>query len=387
MPYASLEDFAHRHRHNFTPNHIKRHLLSLGHNKRDVEKALRKAYKDVLEKTVDQYIHTHTREQLKKELELIGHHPRDIEKAISKAIIKYAVINRHNPQHVKDYFAGKGHPKGKIKRYLERVHSPHMSVIRPTLIWVVLLIIVVAGSFLFTLKGNKLCSNEYYNTTVNSGLIELNFYGSINLKRSIRLEGNSALDKISDLKCIQKLDLSNTNLTDISALAKLRDLRHLILSNTRIGDFSVLSKFRNLGLLDASESSFNNINVISSLKDLTFLRLSSTRIKSIDGISSMKRLQALDIASTDVADISELSQLNITYLVLRDTKVTNITALADSSLETIDVGGLKLADYSPLYEINSLKRVTFTSPKQTIAIKQECERLKERRPSLVISGC
>ena len=69
---------------------------------------------------------------------------------------------------------------------------------------------------------SELCSNSEYSTREQDlgyeKNIQLDYYkSSKNLKSEISTRGNSALDDIKDLTCLDYLDLSYSDVTDISA--------------------------------------------------------------------------------------------------------------------------------------------------------------------------
>lgn len=96
--------------------------------------------------------------------------------------------------------------------------------------------------------------------------------------------------EISELAGLEKLVLSDTSVSDLSALIKLKDLRSLIAENTAIKDISMLPDF-------------------ASFAKLWDLNLSGSPVSDISALSGMTELQTLYIGATLVNDISVLAEL------------------------------------------------------------------------------
>ncbi|WP_092960999.1 leucine-rich repeat domain-containing protein [Falsiroseomonas stagni] len=112
---------------------------------------------------------------------------------------------------------------------------------------------------------------------------------------------------------IVELDLSGTQIADLSPLSGLSSLQSLDLMGTQVADVSPLSG-------------------LSSLQSLT---LKSTQVADVSPLSGLSSLQSLDLEGTKVADVSPLSGL--------------------SSLRKLDLEGTQVADLTPLNGIRGLE--------------------------------
>jgi len=143
-----------------------------------------------------------------------------------------------------------------------------------------------------------LCNNSKYSTQyygdpyINDNLMKIgiasedngNFYSSLSEK------GNLALSEISDLKCLEVLQLgekaqrlySFTYPSDISALSTLTNLKRLELGHTHISDITPLAGMTKLVRLDISYTLVSDITPLSNLISLRTLILSKSKVSAED---------------------------------------------------------------------------------------------------------
>jgi hypothetical protein len=178
---------------------------------------------------------------------------------------------------------------------------------------------------------------------------------------------------------IIKLDLSQTQITDIAPLKELTNLQILDLSSTEIKDFTPLIGLTSLQTLMLYNTSISDLAPLRGLINLQDLYLGNTRISDISPIrnlTSMKtlflgtnlqivdisplteltNLQQLDLAITNVSNISPLQHLiRMIWLDLNFTKITDVSALQKlTSLQTLMLSGTQIGDISPLRGLYSL---------------------------------
>jgi hypothetical protein len=161
------------------------------------------------------------------------------------------------------------------------------------------------------------------------------------------------------LMCIENFTHLNLRIGDLSAGLPLPDLINLKLdiSYTQVRDISVLTSLKNLKGLDISHTKISNISGLAALTELTELDLSHIRASNISPISGLKNLMELNLSYTEVLDISALAGLkNLTKLSLRKTNVSNISVLSRlTNLTKIDLFITKVFDISSL---SGLRRLT-----------------------------
>ncbi|MFH1500964.1 MAG: leucine-rich repeat domain-containing protein [archaeon] len=153
------------------------------------------------------------------------------------------------------------------------------------------------------------CSNSEYKTeiymdySVSENKVKLTDGSVDKLADNIRDNGNSALDGIKDLDCLNTVVIEPiSGLSDISALSSLTNLQQLTITYNDVSDLSPLS----------------------NLKSLTFLNLQGNDITDVSPLSGLTELTNLNLVSnSDLADISPLQGLNnLNYLYLQRTLIT-----------------------------------------------------------------
>ncbi len=150
-----------------------------------------------------------------------------------------------------------------------------------------------------------------------------------NLKQLAYLElRNTSITDISALKNLKQLTtlrLTDTEITDISALAKLKQLAELFLGNTAITDISPLANLTQLTFLSLSNTQVSDISLLKNLKQLSCLYLCNTKVSDISALVYLEQLQWLNLSNTKVSGISTLAKLKqLTYLFLSNTKIKGI---------------------------------------------------------------
>ena len=152
------------------------------------------------------------------------------------------------------------------------------------------------------------------------------------------------------IKTCIKLNLAMHPVSDLSALAGLKNLTHLDLRKTLVSDISVLAGLTNLTYLDLYFTKVSDLSVLAGLTNLTHLDLTSTRISDISVLAGLTKLTYLDLYGTKVSDVSALAgHKDMFYLTLRDTRVSDLSALAGlKKLTYLDVCHSLVSDMSPV---------------------------------------
>ena len=206
--------------------------------------------------------------------------------------------------------------------------------------------------------GNwKEIESIFYDFDLSKGKIP-NCIGLVKSVTNLDLSSTQVEDisTLSGLTALRSLDLSGTSVRDISVLSGLTSLTNLDLCRTQIKNISALSGLTALINLDLSETDVSDISALSGLTALTNLDLSETDVSDISALSGLTALTNLDLTGTQVKDISALSGLTaLTNLDLRYTKVEDISALSGlTSLTNLDLSWSKVSDISALSGLTAL---------------------------------
>jgi hypothetical protein len=153
----------------------------------------------------------------------------------------------------------------------------------------------------------------------------------------VSISGDYDISFITNQVQILSLELSGSNLVDLSPLATQKSIRELVVNNCPVYD----------------------ISPITNLYQLFFLDLSGTSISNVNALANLNMLSHLDISNTQVADISPLAELhNLRFLSASHSCVTNLLPLAKlHSLTDLDIDGIPCRDFAgiPFKNLRFLK--------------------------------
>jgi hypothetical protein len=116
----------------------------------------------------------------------------------------------------------------------------------------------------------------------------------------------------------------DTNVSDLSPLAELKNLKELDLNNFHVSDLSALAELKNVKELYLSGTQASDLSPLAELEDLTTLYLNSTQVCDLSLLTELTNLRVLYLAGTQASDLSPLVELkNLEWLGLTHTLVTN----------------------------------------------------------------
>ena len=155
------------------------------------------------------------------------------------------------------------------------------------------------------------------------------------------------------------LDLSSTQVSDLTPLAGLSNLRHLYLSSTQVSDLTPLAGLSNLQHLYLSSIQVSDLTPLARLSNLQHLGLRNTQVSDLTPLAGLPNLQHLDLSSTQVSDLTSLAGLsNLQHLDLRNTQVSDLTPLAGlPNLQHLDLWNTQVSDLTPLARLPNLQHL------------------------------
>ncbi|QGU95841.1 hypothetical protein GOM49_12705 [Clostridium bovifaecis] len=126
-----------------------------------------------------------------------------------------------------------------------------------------------------------------------------------------------------DIRNIEKLELQNKNISNISGIENFAALKYLDLSNNNIVNVKPLNSLINLETLILHDNKVNTeANSFSNLDKLTYLDLSNNNITSISCLEVLTGLKKLDLSNNSIERINELRGLkSLEYLSLYNNKI------------------------------------------------------------------
>lgn len=129
-----------------------------------------------------------------------------------------------------------------------------------------------------------------------------------------------------NLMNLSQLDLSTSQISDITPLRSLTTITRLKLINNQISDLTPLQSLTNLTELNLSYNQVKDVTPLQSLENLNLLNLSYNQVKDVSPLQSLKKLNELNLNNNQVADISALQPLDrLTYLFVRDNPIQDET--------------------------------------------------------------
>ncbi len=148
-----------------------------------------------------------------------------------------------------------------------------------------------------------------------------------------------------------QLDLTEKNISDLSALSRLTNLENLHLRGNPVSDLSPLAGLTGLRTLDLFSTQASDLTPLEGLTGLTTLFLDNTRVTDVSSLAGMTELTQLHLDNTQVSDISALGGMtNLKELTLCACPVEDISALRDMhSLKDLRLNGTQVTDLTPLY--------------------------------------
>lgn len=167
-----------------------------------------------------------------------------------------------------------------------------------------------------------------------------NLYNKIKdiLGKKVTIYDNSTMIiKLPDstINSIEKLDLSNSQICNLSGLEEFKNLMFLNLSNNNIEDFSKLQELEKLDELNLSNSGITDVSVLipqenDQNKSYSTLDLSNNNISNLNALTKIDLIWDLNLSNTDLTD-AKLSELNGTKVrslnISNNTKLTDVTSL------------------------------------------------------------
>jgi hypothetical protein len=209
---------------------------------------------------------------------------------------------------------------------------------------------------LFQLSQNQGITVEWHVSAESVAQVE--FLLKVDVpKDSARASDSSASGAIRQY--LHMLDLSETEVRDVSVLSSCQSLHTLDLRFTQVSDVSALASCQSLHTLNLCGTRVNDVSGLASCQSLHTLDLRSTRVSDLSGLAQCQSLHTLNLSQTEVSDVSALTSCqNLHTLDLWYTQVSDVSVLACcKSLHTLDLGETQVSDVSALASCLSLRKL------------------------------
>ena len=138
---------------------------------------------------------------------------------------------------------------------------------------------------------------------------EINFQKNESCKKLSKFDVNS-----------EKIELKNSNLTEINCISNYKNVKELDLRWNKIKDMTPLENLKKLEVLKISFNQIENIKPLLNLTNLRELWIHNNKISDIRGIGKLTKLEHLDVSFNPLKNgVEEISRLkNLKRLELRE---------------------------------------------------------------------
>jgi Leucine-rich repeat (LRR) protein len=195
----------------------------------------------------------------------------------------------------------------------------------------------------------------------NSFIQELDPLGQLTNLKTLNLSGTNVADltAIRNLTELVSVDLSNTKVSDLSILKYADKLEKLNVSHTPVTDISVIEKMASLNFLDVSSTPITDFSPIAHAAELSQLNLRATSLQDLSTVQGLSRLKDLNVSTTPTTDVAPLAGLTtLEVLSLDSTRVSTVEPLKGlESLTVLSVNHTSIADLKPLQKLPKLEKI------------------------------
>ena len=138
---------------------------------------------------------------------------------------------------------------------------------------------------------------------------EINFQKNESCKKLSKFDVNS-----------EKIELKNSNLTEINCISNYKNVKELDLRWNKIKDMTPLENLKKLEVLKINFNQIENIKPLLNLTNLKELWIHNNKISDIRGIEKLTKLEHLDVSFNPLKNgVEEISRLkNLKRLELRE---------------------------------------------------------------------
>ncbi len=172
-------------------------------------------------------------------------------------------------------------------------------------------------------------------------------------------DGKGNFTTLADLKHmpnIEKINLPNHQISDISALEGLKYLRTVNLSSNNISDIKALSGAQALTSITMNDNNISDISPLGNIVELKYIYMDGNSITEIPDFSKLSNLYTLSLAGNQITDVAPLKLLPIIDWVILDyNNITDVSPMVGmETIRELSLMGNPISDISPLGRISSL---------------------------------
>jgi len=159
-----------------------------------------------------------------------------------------------------------------------------------------------------------------------------------------------SLSGIEKCAALMMLELTGSEITDLTPLRELTNLQSITLSRNKVKDLSPLAGMARLQYLELSGNQVSDLSPLKQLVALNSLYLSGNAVADLSPLAGMERLWSLYIDGNNVTDLAPVAGMKwLSTLDARRNKIKDLTPLAGlTNLKYLMLDGNQISDLTPL---------------------------------------
>lgn len=207
----------------------------------------------------------------------------------------------------------------------------------------------------------KTCLSEHNPNLFNiNGDLIIDSAGAYQGDIACRSEGITSADGIQFFSEITRLEISETQITEIPQIENLVNLNSLILNNNRLTAIPSLANFSDLTHLEIENNELVEAPILPESSNLLFLSLHNNLLTSLSDISNQHNLLYLNVSRNSslgyIPSLSHLTKLqDLTIYLCGLDELPDLTDL--SSLSILNAGYNNLTSIPDLGHLSTLKTI------------------------------
>ncbi len=131
----------------------------------------------------------------------------------------------------------------------------------------------------------------------------LSFEWKVIFQRAVKSVAQPDNDRLKEMISLETLDISyNKYINEIEPLAMVSNLREIDISNTNVADLSPLRNNKRLESLNISNTKINNVGALKFTPNLKYLFLENTNVKNLKPLFGLRRLEKVICTGTGITE-------------------------------------------------------------------------------------
>ncbi|WP_144473892.1 leucine-rich repeat domain-containing protein [Bacillus tropicus] len=178
--------------------------------------------------------------------------------------------------------------------------------------------------------------------------------------KTLSIYSGKGINEIAGLEYmtnLEKLTLRESNVTDISAISKLRGLKYVDLTSNSIESIHPIGQLENINMLFLRDNKISDLTPLSKIKKIKILDLIGNNIKDIQPLFTLSTMKQLYLANNQISDLTGIDRLNnVKLLWIGNNKINNVESISKmSNLIELEISDSEIKDISPLSQLGNLQ--------------------------------